>query len=155
MLITFLVIAVFLVVELSGVGNLGTFRFFVLLSPSTLPEVIVLAIGFVIVISKRSQYKNMSRYASIGIGGLLFTSLTTVILSFLTFSPFYLRNRRISYLVLLSVLRLHSWCFCQSFGSLCLWSQHHRIPRMKREEKRQMSRVDPNRPPARYQCETI
>jgi len=87
-LITFLVIAVCLVAELSGVGNSGPFPFIVLLSPSTLPEVIVLAIGFVIVIRKRSQYKNMSRYASIGIGGLLFTSLATVLLSSLTFFSF-------------------------------------------------------------------
>ena len=98
--------AMFLVGELSGVGNSGTFRFIVLLSPSTLPEVIVLAIGFVIVIRKRSQYKNMSRYASIGISGLLFTSLATVLLSFLTFSPFAREANAVMTIVLLSTVIL-------------------------------------------------
>ena len=100
--ITFLVIAVFLVAELSGVGNLGLFPFIILLGPSTLPKVIVLAIGFVIVIRKRSQYKNMSRYASIGIGGLLFISLATVLLSSLTFFSFARGTNTIMTIVVLS-----------------------------------------------------
>ena len=102
-LITF---AVFLVGELSGVGNSRTFRFIVLLSPSMLSEIIVLAIGFVIVIRNRSQYKNMSRYASIGIGGLLFTSLATVLLSFSTFFPFAKGANAVMTIVLLSRVML-------------------------------------------------
>jgi hypothetical protein len=71
-----------------------------------LSEIIVLAIGFVIVIRNRSQYKNMSRYASIGIGGLLFTSLATVLLSFSTFFPFAKGANAVMTIVLLSRVML-------------------------------------------------
>lgn len=100
--IVLLAFAAFLVGELSGVGSSRIFRFIVFLNPSALPEIIILAIGFVIVTRKRSQYKNMSRYASIGIGGLLFTLLVTVLLSFLTFAPFAKGANAVMTIVLLS-----------------------------------------------------
>jgi hypothetical protein len=93
---------VFVVGGLNGVENTTAFRLIVLLNPSTLPEVIVLAVGFVIVVRKRSQYKNMSRYASIGIGGLLFTSVATIVLSYFAFFPFSMGTSTVMSMVVLS-----------------------------------------------------
>lgn len=84
--ITFTVAAIYLGGTFSGVGGGRALLNLFYSSPSTLPVFIVLVISYAVVQRKRKKHPTMWRYASIGIGGLMFSSCLKVILPLVGYS---------------------------------------------------------------------
>ena len=66
-------------------GSLAAFPFSLLISTAWFVQIVILAVGFVILMKRRSQRKHLSKYAPIGIGGLLFTSLISSLFTYCAF----------------------------------------------------------------------
>ena len=82
---TFVVAGVLFLVGLIIVGSLAVFPFSLLISPAWFVQIVVLAVGFATLMKRRSQRKHLSKYALIGIGGLLFTSLMSSLITYCAF----------------------------------------------------------------------